>query len=273
MPNLLIVDDDVDMLSSLTDVLAHAGFDVTSATSGLDALAVAETRPVDLVISDIRMAGMDGIECIQRLSEGRPNLRNIVITGYASQDVPGRAMDLDSCDYLCKPFTADQLLQSVQRALAEASPGAATTYPPEMQEAMASIMEMESKRRRAFQSYYLGIRSNHLSASVALKIWDLLETVELRRNELERELLLRSAAAELQDSYLSILEACKVQSVASGNERKEGGVSRVKFQALFNNIRSGSITADQIRTAVQLRQQFLDSPTDEVQALYQLIWG
>jgi CheY-like chemotaxis protein len=273
MSNLLIIDDDVDMLSSLTDVLAQAGYDVASASSGQDALVLAETRNIDLVISDVRMAGMDGIQCIERLCEGRPKLKSIVITGYASQDVPGRAMDLDSSDYLCKPFTAEQLIQSVSRALSEEGIKTLDSYPPEMQEGMASMVRMETTRSKAFQSYYLGIRSGHLGASAALSIWDHLETVELTRLEEERELQLRLASPELQDSYLTILEYCKSPAAVHSHKRKEGGVSRVGFQVLFNNIRSGNITPDQIKTAIRLRHKVQAQPSAPDQALYQLIWG
>lgn len=271
MPSLLIIDDDVDMLSSLTDVLTQAGYDVASASSGLDALTLAETRPLDLVISDIRMAGMDGIECIEKLSEGRPRLKNIVITGYASAEVPGRAMDLDSCDYLCKPFTAEQLILSVSRALAEECEDG-PTYPPEMREAMASLVRMEATRRRSFQGFYLGVRSAHLGASAALQIWDHLEAVENMRSDLERDLQLRLAALDLQDSYLTVLEYCKSPSTMNGAGRKAGGVSRIAFQPLFNNIRSGKINPDQLKTAVRLRRAQQEQPGSEDCDLFRLVW-
>ena len=273
MANVLIIDDDVDMLSSLTDVLTQAGYDVASAASGLDALAQAETRALDLVISDVRMAGMDGIECIEKLSEGRPRLKNIVITGYASADVPSRAMELDSCDYLCKPFTAEQLILSVTRALAQEQTDGAASYPPEMREAMAALVRMEATRRKSFQAFYLGVRSGHLGASTALLIWDHLETVEFDHHEKERDLHLRVAALDLQDSYLTVLEFCKAPATMNGAGRKTGGVSRIAFQALFNNIRSGKINPDQLKTAVRLRQAQQEQPGSEDSDLFQLIWS
>lgn len=268
----MIVDDDIDMLSSLTDVLSQAGFDVTSAQSGLDAVTLAETVAPDLVISDIRMAGMDGIECIEKLKEGRPRLRSIVITGFASQDVPGRAMELDTSDYLCKPFTAEQLIQSVTRTLAETEPVGAS-FPAEMQEGMALLIAMETLRQRTFQSFYLGIRSGHLSAGSALLVWDLLESVESKHLEHRRKLSLRTSAPELQDDFLSVMEVCKRPSALNGQERRPGGVSRVKFQGLFNNIRNGQITPDQIKVAVELRELLSHGLTPEQEAVYQLLWN
>ncbi|MBT9588328.1 response regulator [bacterium] len=271
MPSVLIIDDDVDMLNSLADVLIQAGYDVASASSGLEALALAETRPLDLVISDVRMAGMDGIECIEKLCEGRAGLKNIVITGYASVEVPGRAMDLDSCDYLCKPFTAEQLLLSVTRALAQQGDEGAV-YPPEMREAMSSLMHMEATRRRTLQGFYLGVRSAHLGASTALQIWDHLETVENMHHDLERDLQLRMAALDLQDSYLTVLEYCKSPSIMNGAARKVGGVSRIAFQRLFNNIRTGKINPDQLKIAVSLRRAQKEQPGSEDCGLFRLVW-
>lgn len=270
MASVIIVDDDIDMLSSLTDVLNHAGHDVTGAQSGPDALTLAETLNLDLVISDVRMAGMDGIQCIERMKEGRPRLKSIVITGFASQDVPGRAMELDCSDYLFKPFTAEQLLQSVSRALAQAT---GVNYPPDMQQGMAAMIALETMRQRAFQGFYLGIRSGHLTAGTALLAWDRLESVELKHLELKRQLQLRKEADALMDEFLSVLEVCKKPSTLNGAERKAQGVSRVKFQGLFNHVRSGSITPDQLKTAVEVRRLQEDGELTESDGLYQLLWG
>ncbi len=256
MATLLVVDDDEQMLSSLLDVLGKTGHDVTGAASGPEALALAQQNPVDLVVSDVRMAGMDGIETITLLTESRPDLKSIIITGYASDDVPVRAMDLRSCDYLFKPFTADQLVQSVMRALRqlERRPG---TFPAEMEEAMAAISAMESARQRAFQNYYLGIRSAHLGASSALAIYDGLEETELAHRAAEKQLELRFQAAELRARYEAITQQCKHPLTA---KRREGGVSRVVFQWLFGKIRDGSLACEDVPTAIHARQDGIVAP-------------
>lgn len=250
MATLLVVDDDEQMLSSLLDVLGKTGHDVTGAASGPEALALVQQNPVDLVVSDVRMAGMDGIETITLLTETRPDLRSIIITGYASDDVPVRAMDLSSCDYLFKPFTADQLVQSVMRALRqlERRPGA---FPAEMEEAMAAISTMEAARQRAFQNYYLGVRSAHLGASSALAIYDSLEEVELAHRAAEKQLELRFHAADLQARFEAVTQQCKHPQTA---RRREGGMSRVEFQGLFGQIRDGSLACEDVRAAILARE-------------------
>jgi len=270
MATLLVVDDDEQMLSSLLDALATIGHKVAGAASGPEALELAQTNDVDLVVSDVRMAGMDGIETITRLTERRPDLKSIIITGYASDDVPVRAMDLSSCDYLFKPFTAEQLVQSVMRALRqpERRPGA---FPPEMEEAMAALARMEAARQRALQNYYLGVRSAHLGATSALAIYDNLEDVEILHHTLEKQLELRFQAAELQERYEHVTQQCKHPQTAS---RKEGGVSRVAFQGLFGKIRSGKLACEDISAAILARYKRNESDgAPEDQELYNSLWS
>lgn len=273
MANLLVIDDDIDMLTSLREVLAQAGYAVTGASSGPEALALADQANPDLVISDVRMAGMDGIETLEKLAIQRPSLKSIVITGYAANDVPGRAMEVCTCDYLCKPFTADQLIQSVERALNQPERRALASYPTEMREAMGAVVAMEETRARAFRNFYLAIRSAHLGAGAALAVWDHLESVELRHLESEKHLQLRLDAPELQDSFVTCSEYCRT-AASSGLKRLEGGLSRIGFQPLFNNIRSGKIDSEQVKRAVHLGQLHSEgSLGPDQQALYDLMWS
>jgi CheY-like chemotaxis protein len=276
MSSLLVIDDDTHMLSSLSDALIQAGYDVTAASSGQEALDMARNTVFDLVISDVRMAGMDGIECIERLRSERSELKSIVITGYASDDVPARAMDLASCDYLCKPFTADQLILSVSRALLVLEPVSADSFPAAMREAGLALNNLEATRTRAFQNFYLGVRSGHLGAAVARAVWDHLESVELRRLELIRQLQLRLEVTELTDLYLSITESCKspAESGVMDHKRLKPGITRVAFQPLFKNIRDGAISCEQLKRSVEARDkiQSLSSESVEDQELYAQIW-
>ena len=270
MAKLLVVDDDEHMLASLTDILSQAGYDVSSASSGMEAVNKAIGLSLDLVISDVRMAGMDGIECIEKLTAVHPNLRSIIITGYAASDVPGRAMDLCTMDYLCKPFTEDQLIQSVERALSRPQAPDLTQYPPEMRDAMQSLAEMEATRQRALQNFYLGIRSGHLNSGAALVCWDALESVELRHQELKQQLQLRMETVELQDSYVEVSEFCK-SPPALPAQRREGAISRVAFQPFYKNIREGKIASDQIPAAVKLRLDQREGCHDP--EMYHALWN
>ncbi len=115
---ILVVEDDPLMLAALEILLTDEGYDVTTASSGLDAIQKAKETSFDLVVCDVRMAEMDGLETISNLKRDQPDTRSIVITGYASPDVPIRAIKMGVDDYLMKPFTHEGLKERIYRAFA-----------------------------------------------------------------------------------------------------------------------------------------------------------
>ena len=116
-PKLLIVDDDELVLSSLQLEASENGYWTVTAQSGEEAIARAQSQSFDLVVCDVRMPGIDGIQAISELKKLQPAARYIVITGYASPDAPIRALKLRVDDYLLKPFDGPTFLASLQRAL------------------------------------------------------------------------------------------------------------------------------------------------------------
>lgn len=117
---ILLIDDDALMVEALGLLLGDEGYDVATASSGLEALERAGERTFDLVISDVRMAGMDGVQTLTQLRERCPTTRAILITGYASPDIPVRAIKLGVDDYLVKPFDDREFLKSVRRSMESA---------------------------------------------------------------------------------------------------------------------------------------------------------
>jgi two-component SAPR family response regulator len=115
--SLLVVDDDELVRDSLELEAADAGYRVACAASGSEALALARHNHFDVVVCDIRMPGMDGLEVIERLKRLQPYIRTIVITGYASPDTPVRALKMRVDDYLLKPFDGPAFLASVRQVL------------------------------------------------------------------------------------------------------------------------------------------------------------
>lgn len=114
---ILVIDDDALMLEALSILLQDEGYQVATAASGLEAVERAATSAFDLVISDVRMAGMDGIQTLTQLRERCPSTRAILITGYANPDIPVRAIKLGVDDYLMKPFDDREFLKSVRRSM------------------------------------------------------------------------------------------------------------------------------------------------------------
>lgn len=115
--SILVVEDDPLMLAALEILLEDEGYSVTTASSGLQAIEFAKDKEFDLVISDVQMAEMDGIETLSNLKQQQPGTRSIVITGYASPDVPIQAIKMGVDDYILKPFDDRQFVASVKRCL------------------------------------------------------------------------------------------------------------------------------------------------------------
>jgi len=117
MPTILAVDDEALSLSLLEFHLREAGFTPLTATSGAEALAILEYNPVDLIISDLFMPGMDGFELLRQVRERYRGIPIIVITAHGSVEGAVEAMRLGAYDYLKKPSNPEQLQITIQRAL------------------------------------------------------------------------------------------------------------------------------------------------------------
>lgn len=119
MANLLIVDDELGMRQFLTHLLQREGHTVRVAESGVQALAELSKDPADLVISDIKMPDMNGIEMLRAARELLPDVEVIMMTAFASVDTAREAFLLGAYDFVQKPFDNDLLKETVNRALAK----------------------------------------------------------------------------------------------------------------------------------------------------------
>jgi len=114
---VLIVDDEALIRAYAARVLAGANYHVLQAHDGLDALAlIRETDDLALVVSDIVMPGMSGVELLERLGPARPQLPVLLMSGYTTQELHARGLAAP-CGVLEKPFSATQLLSAVARCL------------------------------------------------------------------------------------------------------------------------------------------------------------
>ena len=115
--SVLVVDDDHDMVAALCDILGQAGYGTLSAHSGHEALALVERESPDVLISDLRMAGMTGHGVQAELKRTAPDLPVIIITAFGSIQTAVESMKLGAFDYITKPFSNSELLLLVARAL------------------------------------------------------------------------------------------------------------------------------------------------------------
>ena len=116
-PRVLIVDDEPDMLENCTRILSRQGYSCTTAGDGAAALAILERDRPDLVLTDFKMPGMDGLTLLRQAHELDPALPIIMITGFATIESAVAAVKEGAFDYLPKDFSVDQLRVAVERAL------------------------------------------------------------------------------------------------------------------------------------------------------------
>jgi len=117
--SVLIVDDDVQMTIMLRKVLEKEGYDVETALDGQDAIANSAVGDIDLVITDIRMPGMDGLEFLKRIKENHQDVPVILMTAFGSIEAAVESMKKGAYHYIAKPFKTQQFLSVVQAALRE----------------------------------------------------------------------------------------------------------------------------------------------------------
>jgi DNA-binding NtrC family response regulator len=114
---ILVIDDDESMRDSCTQILTKDGFLAEIAKDGSSGLEkIKETKP-DLVLIDLKMPGINGLEVLERTIEMDPNIIAVVITGYATVESAVEAMKKGAYDFLPKPFTPDELRIIIKRGL------------------------------------------------------------------------------------------------------------------------------------------------------------
>lgn len=116
---VLLVDDEVDFLDTLSERMRTRGMEVSTSTSGAEALKKVEQESYDVIILDLMMPGVDGLEALKILKEKKPELQVILLTGHASVEKGIEAMKLGAMDFLEKPADLSQLTDKIKKAQAK----------------------------------------------------------------------------------------------------------------------------------------------------------
>jgi excisionase family DNA binding protein len=124
--HILLVDDDQLVLKTISNLLETRGYEVEAMNSGEEAIQKSKNANFDLLITDIRMPGIDGIETIKRIRQIsreklQPHIPEIVITGYIDTDAQTEASSLGITDYIYKPFVINEFLKTVENKISTAS--------------------------------------------------------------------------------------------------------------------------------------------------------
>src|SRR5580692_13182461 len=116
MSRVLVIDDDASLRFTLEAVLSDAGFIVEVCDSGAQAMAAFEMRGADVVLTDLAMPEMDGMQVLERMRASDPSVPVLMLTAHGSERVAVLAIKSGAFDYLPKPFDPDELVLAVRRA-------------------------------------------------------------------------------------------------------------------------------------------------------------
>ena len=121
-PHVLLVEDEPSMAKGLEMVMNEKGYDVDLAMTGQAALNAFGADTFDLLVADLRLPDIDGMEVIERVKGIHPDTKVIIITGYPSVSSAVKAVKVGVSDYLRKPFTSDEFLSAISDAMIEKKP-------------------------------------------------------------------------------------------------------------------------------------------------------
>lgn len=262
----------------LVSTLKDAEHQVQSVFSGQQAVDLCHNVWFDLVITDVRLPGIDGVETLAQLKNLQPALKCIVITGYASEDTPVRAIRLNVDDYLFKPFSLRYFLDSVERVLNQEKEDKeklglfeslfsrfGLKGPGDNAQLLESVVE---ERQEAFRGLYVGIRSGHLSQSTAAEIYTSLESLENAfRQQLHSSQTDNSRIDKLRGFYADIHERLALLNIgASVDGPTQIRIPAREFEPLFLAIKDSSISFGDLLYAPLLRKM----PDSRFETLHEL---
>ena len=116
-PTILAVDDEATILQSLSGILSDEGFEVLTASNGYEALKIIEQESPDLVLLDIWMPGIDGIETLQEIKRTNPFLQVVIISGHGTIETAVKATKLGAYDFIEKPLSIEKVVVTINNAL------------------------------------------------------------------------------------------------------------------------------------------------------------
>jgi DNA-binding NtrC family response regulator len=117
MKKILVIDDEPIVRVSCERTLGGEGYEVRLASSGREGLELLEKETFDLVLLDLKMPDIDGIEVLKKTRSNWPDTKVIMITGYSTVETAVKTLKLGAYNYLEKPFTPDTLIETVREAL------------------------------------------------------------------------------------------------------------------------------------------------------------
>ena len=121
MPRILVIDDEKSIRNTLMEILSYEGYEVTEAQDGSEGLKLAEKEKFDIILSDIKMPKMDGIEVLEKLQELSPETPVVMISGHGNIETAVEAIRKGAFDYISKPLDLNRMLVTIRNAMDRSS--------------------------------------------------------------------------------------------------------------------------------------------------------
>ncbi|MDP2278536.1 MAG: response regulator [Nitrospirota bacterium] len=114
---ILIVDDEVEFASALAERLQLRGYDAKAVYCAKDSFAIAKSDPPDVILLDLKMPGMSGIEILMTIREFNPNIEVILVTGHLNLEEKIEGIKIDKFNYMMKPIDIKELIERINKAM------------------------------------------------------------------------------------------------------------------------------------------------------------
>lgn len=156
---ILIVDDDENIRQTAAQALAPLGYDLISAADGREALAKLDKNRVGLILLDLRMTGLDGLETLRHIAKFRPEVRVILMSAHGTVDSAVEALQLGAVDFITKPFSAQELRDIVMKIIDRQAGEAAQA---------AAYEKHLILTRRCLENHHLASAKEHTKQAIGL---------------------------------------------------------------------------------------------------------
>ncbi len=189
---ILVIDDEQIVHESCNRILTEEGYEVKSAFTGQEGFKKIEEEQFDLVITDLKMPGISGMEALKKIKQDNPNIGIVMVTGYSTAETAVEAMKLGAFDYLPKPFTPDELISVINKAV-------------EKKKVLLETRHLESAYRDATKAISSSLNLNEVLELIVKSVVNLLKVKGCGVNLLDdtRKKLETRVAFGLSDNYLA----------------------------------------------------------------------
>lgn len=183
-PRILIIDDEEVMCDSCRQVCRKEGYSVETALNGEKGIKKTIEKKPDLVLIDLKMPGMNGIEVLERIKDINPGIVPIIITGYATIDSAVKAMKLGAYDYIPKPFTPEELREITRKGLEKRKQIAEKNRLRKTKEKFISMITHQLKTPLAAVVEYIEVLLGGYTGAINQEQHEILNRSKIRLEEL-----------------------------------------------------------------------------------------